>query len=168
MRERQYWRLEHRPDPDLDPETHAGDVFEAFRASADRRARLVGKGVLALSGGLDSRLVAGALPRGADFSAFTFVDIPGACITAQTQAAAAVCAALGMCHQVEGLPARFTRPSEVIALTGGMRPYQHMAIVMAYVDEIRRRGPASCSVADRAIRWRVPSFRLWPISIRRA
>lgn len=142
VRERQYWRLEHRPDPGLDPATHSAEVFQAFRMSAERRARIVGKGVLALSGGLDSRLVAGALPRDTEYSAFTFVDIPGADGTPQTRAAAAVCSALGLRHHVEALPARFTRASEVIALTGGMRPYQHMAIVMACIHFIRRQGNA--------------------------
>ena len=76
--ERQYWRLEHRPDPSLDPATHSAEVFQAFRTSTERRAGLVGQGVLGLSGGLDSRLIAGALPATADFSAFTFVDKAGA------------------------------------------------------------------------------------------
>ena len=53
---------------------------------------------------------------------------------------AAVCAALGLPHRIQALPDRCARPADVIALTGGMRPYQHMAVVMAYVDEIRRRG----------------------------
>jgi hypothetical protein len=138
--ERRYWRLQHEPDLGLDPAAHGTAVFQAFCASAERRARLVGSGVLALSGGLDSRLVAAAIPKDTHFSAFTFVDVAGAEGTAQTRAAAQVCAALGLPHQIEALPARFARPADVIALTGGMRPYHHMAIAMAYVNEIRRRG----------------------------
>jgi hypothetical protein len=138
--ERQYWRLEHRPDTSLDPSKHSAEVFEAFRAGTELRARLVGRGILALSGGLDSRLVAGALPRDTNYSAFTFVDKAGADSTPQTSAAAAVSAALGLRHHIEALPSRFTRPSEVIALTGGMRPYQDMAIVMSYIEEMRRQG----------------------------
>jgi Asparagine synthase len=140
VHERQYWRLEHEPDLGLDPATHSADVFQAFCVSAERRARLLGSGVLALSGGLDSRLVAAAIPKDTDFSAFTFVDVTGAEGTAQTRAAAQVCAALGLRHRIEALPSRFARPADVIALTGGMRPYHHMAIAMAYVNEIRRRG----------------------------
>ncbi|MEP7308711.1 MAG: asparagine synthase-related protein [Acidobacteriota bacterium] len=140
--ERQYWRLEHRPDPSLNPASHSAEVFQAFRTSTERRAALVGKGVLALSGGLDSRLVAGALPANVDFSAFTFVDKANTDSTPETRAASAVSAALGLRHHVEALPDGFARPSEVIALTGGMRPYQHMAIVMAYIQEIRRMGAA--------------------------
>jgi Glutamine amidotransferase domain/Asparagine synthase len=137
--ERQYWRLEYRLRPDLDPAAHSEATFEAFRAGAVRRARLVGRGLLALSGGLDSRLVAGSLPKDTDFSAFTFVDTRGVEDTAQTRAAAAVCAALGLSHHIQALPARFANAEEVIALTGGMRPYQHMAIVMAYIDEAKRQ-----------------------------
>jgi hypothetical protein len=138
--ERQYWRLEHRPDAALDPARHAEQVFQAFRASAERRVRLVSKGVLALSGGLDSRLVAGALPHDSQYTAFTFVDKAGVASTPQTEAAARVAASLGLAHRIRSLPAQFTRADEVIALTGGMRPYQHMANVMAYVDELRRLG----------------------------
>ena len=140
VRERQYWRLEHRPDPGLDPARHSGEVFQAFRAGAERRARLVGRGVIALSGGLDSRLVAAALPKDTDYATFTFVDVTGRTSTAQTRAAAQVSAALGLRHHIEALPRRFTRPVDVIALTGGMRPYHHMAIAMAYVNEVERQG----------------------------
>jgi hypothetical protein len=139
LAERRYWRLQHDPDPGLDPATHSSRVFEAFRAGAERRAGLVSGGVLALSGGLDSRLMAAALPKGLDFSAFTFVDAPGVRETAQTRAAAQVCAALGLRHDVERLPSRLAAPADVVALTGGMRPYHHMAIAMAYVNEIRRQ-----------------------------
>jgi hypothetical protein len=77
MNERQHWRLEHRPDPGLDPVKHSPEVFEAFR---ERRTQGTPRrqGVLALSVGLDSRLVAAALPRDADFKAFTFVDLRSA------------------------------------------------------------------------------------------
>ncbi|MEO8256931.1 MAG: asparagine synthase-related protein [Acidobacteriota bacterium] len=140
--ERQYWRLAHRPDPGLDAVAHSAAVFQAFRQGLEQRARLVARGVLALSGGLDSRLVAGAMPPDADYSAFTFVDVAGVESTPQTRAASAVCAALELRHHIEPIPPRFAQPAEVIALTGGMRPYQHMAIVMAYIDEIRRQGAA--------------------------
>jgi hypothetical protein len=140
MKECQYWRLEHRPDPGLDPARHSAETFQAFRMGAERRARLVGKGIVGLSGGLDSRFVAGALPRDTDYSAFTFVDVPGAESTPETRAAAGVCSTLGLRHHVEALPVRFTRASDVIALTGGMRPYQHMAIVMAFIDHVQRQG----------------------------
>src|SRR6185295_2057265 len=61
VHERQYWRLTHRSDEALDPISHSRRVFEAFEAGVAYRARLVSRGVIALSGGLDSRLVAAAL-----------------------------------------------------------------------------------------------------------
>jgi glutamine amidotransferase-like protein/asparagine synthase len=140
VRERQYWRLEHQPDPGLDPERHSSEVFQAFVAGAGPRARLVDRGVIALSGGLDSRLVAAAVPKDNHYGAFTFIDVPGRTSTAQTRAAAQVAAALGLPHRIEALPRRFTQPRDVIALTGGMRPYHHMAIVMAYVNEAQQQG----------------------------
>jgi Asparagine synthase/Glutamine amidotransferase domain len=138
--ERQYWRLEHQPDPGLSPSSHSNDVFAAFNAGAERRSHLIDRGVLALSGGLDSRLVAGSVARNANVSAFTFVDQRGADSTPDTRAAAAVCQALGVRHRIERLPARFSTPREVVELTGGMRPYQHMAIALAYVHELQREG----------------------------
>lgn len=137
--ELQYWRLEHAPDGSLDVSIHGANVFEAFRESAERRARLVGRGVIGLSGGLDSRLLASAIPSDLDFSAFTFIDVPGATSTPQSRAATQVAATLGLRHHVAALKPGFACPREVMALTGGMRPYQHMAIVMAYVEEMRRR-----------------------------
>ena len=53
--------------------------------------------------------MAGALPRDTEYSAFTFVDIPGADSTPETRSAAAVCSALGLPHHVEALPDRFTQ-----------------------------------------------------------
>ncbi|HWW88093.1 MAG TPA: hypothetical protein VNZ26_31060 [Vicinamibacterales bacterium] len=135
--ERQYWCLQHRPIAALDPAVHSEEVFQTFQTGTQRFARLADKGILALSGGLDSRLIAGALPGG--YEAFTFVDKPEVDSTCETRAAAEVCSALGLRHRIEKLPAGFADPHSVIALTGGMRPYQHIAIVMAYVDEMRRR-----------------------------
>jgi hypothetical protein len=138
--ERRYWHLEHRPDPGLDASIHSAEVFRAFRSGVERRVQLVGDGVLGVSGGLDSRMVAGALPRAPGYSAFTFIDIAGASATPETRAAAAVCSAMGLPHRIEALPARCEPAATVIGLTGGMRPFHHMAVVMAYIDEIRRCG----------------------------
>jgi hypothetical protein len=141
--ERRYWRLEHQPETSLDPAAHSAATFAAFRAGAERRARMLRAGVLALSGGLDSRILAAALPSDSGFAAFTFVDARGAAGTPQTRAAAAVAAALKLPHRIEVLPSRVAEPADVLALTGGMRPYHHMALVMPYIAEIRRRGRAA-------------------------
>ncbi len=138
VKERQYWHLRHRPDPQLDAVAHSREVFGTFSESTARRVALVPRGVLALSGGLDSRLIAGAMPKDVDYSAFTFQDEAAGDSTPETRVASEVCSALHLRHHVKALPSESAAAKEVIRLTGGMRPYQHMAIVMAYVQEIRR------------------------------
>jgi len=140
--EKQYWCLKHEPETDLDPIAYGMTVFEALQAGTALRAKLVGKGVVALSGGLDSRLVAAGLPKDVDFSAFTFVDATATSSTIQTKAAAEVCKSLGLSHRIQPIAEqKFSQvASDVIRLTGGLRPLHHMAIVMLYIDEIRRRG----------------------------
>src|SRR5207244_2554812 len=59
--DRQYWKLSHDP-VDLDPQSHADAAFEAFQETAAWRAKRFPRCVIALSGGLDSRLVAATLP----------------------------------------------------------------------------------------------------------
>jgi hypothetical protein len=142
LQERQYWRLCHRPEQDLDPVVHSHRIFEAFKAGATFRAKLVSKGVLALSGGLDSRLVASVLPADTDFSAFTFVNSTSTAETSETQAAAETCAALGLEHNIQPIVGQpFSEiAKDVINLTGGLRPLQHMALVMPYVRELKRVG----------------------------
>ena len=141
IREECYWRLEYQPDEGLDPGAHCGDVFEAFQAGVAVRSRMAGKGVIALSGGLDSRLVAGALPVDVDFSAFTFVNAGEGCSTPDTTAAAEVAKVLGLRHHVQSIPRQeySAVATDVIRLTGGMRPFHHMATVMPYIRELRAR-----------------------------
>ena len=140
--ERRYWRLEHQPETDLNPVTYSKEVFEAFQRAAAMRARMGGRGVIALSGGLDSRLVAAVIPKDVVVSAFTFVNSAERSTTNETGAAAAVCKALGLQHHVRQIPSQeFSRvAAEVIKLTGGLRPLHHMAIVMLYIQEINDKG----------------------------
>ncbi|MBK8012007.1 MAG: hypothetical protein IPK13_11710 [Deltaproteobacteria bacterium] len=59
---RRYWRLAYDVQDDLDPERHADAAFEALCASTALACR--GRaGFIALSGGLDSRLIAAGVPR---------------------------------------------------------------------------------------------------------
>ena len=132
LKQRRYWRLEHRPDQDLNPIAYSREVFDAFQAGAALRARLLCKGVVALSGGLDSRLIAASIPKDLGYSAFTFINSAKAASTPDTKAAAHVCKILGLNHHIQQFPGQeFSKvASKVIKLTGGLRPLQHMAIVM--------------------------------------
>src|SRR4029077_111183 len=71
--ERQYWKLEHQPEEKLNSNSFADEVFQAFLESATWRTRRSPRSILALSGGLDSRLVAACAPKDVDLTAFTFV-----------------------------------------------------------------------------------------------
>ena len=139
---RRYWRLEYQPEQDLDPVAYGREIFDAFHAGTALRARLVGKGVVALSGGLDSRLVAAAIPGELEYSAFTFVNSATAASTPETMAATQVGRILGLNHRIQQIPRQaFSQvASQVIKLTGGLRPLHHMAIVMSYIHEINAKG----------------------------
>ncbi|MGH7833005.1 MAG: asparagine synthase-related protein [Candidatus Binatia bacterium] len=138
IEEKEYWRVRHEP-LDVDPDSHAEAVFEAFKAGMSWRTRLVEGGVLALSGGLDSRLVAATAPR-ERFSAYTFVT--GSEISREARVATEVANALGLDHSVRKIPVAMYSDvaDDVVRLTGGQRPLHHMAIVMAYMQELRRTG----------------------------
>jgi hypothetical protein len=70
--QRKYWNLDYDPQINLDPADFSSRVYAAFREAAAHRARLMNRGLLALSGGLDSRLIAASLPDDVDFSFYTF------------------------------------------------------------------------------------------------
>jgi hypothetical protein len=142
VEEKRYWRLAYLPAAGLDPVSYSKEVFDAFREGARLRSRLCGKGVVALSGGLDSRLVAAALPDDVEFSEFTFLNSSEGTSSADTEVAAQVCNALGLHHRVEPIASQaYSAVAEgVIRLIGGMRPLHHCAIVMPYVRELKRLG----------------------------
>lgn len=142
MKERCYWRLEHAPAASLDPISYSKEVFEAFNEGARLRSKLVGKGVIALSGGLDSRLVAAALPQDVKFSTFTFVNSGEATSTVDTEIAAQVSNVLGLKHRVQAIASEEYSgiADDIIRLTGGMRPLHHIATVMPYIRELKRCG----------------------------
>ena len=138
IEETEYWRVCHEV-MDVDPESHAAAVFDAFKAGMSWRTKLVERGVVALSGGLDSRLVAATVPR-ERFSACTFVI--GSEISREAKVAPEVAKALGLDHSVRKIPTTMYADvaHDVVRLTGGQRPLHHMAIVMTYMQELRRRG----------------------------
>jgi Asparagine synthase len=140
--ERRYWRLEYAPESRLDPLCYSAKVFEAFKTGAARKAKLVGKGIIALSGGLDSRLVAATVPNDVEFSAFTFVNAGDSASTADTDCATQVCSILGLLHRIEPVPIKAYSivAKNIVWLTGGMKPLHHSAIVMAYIQDLKQHG----------------------------
>ena len=141
MQQRCYWQLQYKPDNDLDPLKHGQRVFDAFREGAWKRSRLTRRGLVALSGGLDSRLVAAALPNDVKFSAFTVFNADDGRSSPDTEIASQVARVLGLKHHVERLPREdySSTALEVTRLTGGLRPLHHAA-VMPYVRELERCG----------------------------
>lgn len=75
--QRKYWNLDYDPQHHLDPAAFSSQVYATFREAAARRAQLMNRGLLALSGGLDSRLIAASLPDDVDFSFYTFFSSLG-------------------------------------------------------------------------------------------
>jgi Glutamine amidotransferase domain/Asparagine synthase len=142
IEERRYWRLEYAPESRLDALSYSAKVFEAFKTGAARKAKLVGKGIVALSGGLDSRLVAATIPNDVEFSAFTFVNAGDSASTADTECATQICSILGLPHRIEPIPRQEYSivADDTVRLTGGMKPLHHSAIVMAYIQDLKRHG----------------------------
>ncbi|NLH18054.1 MAG: hypothetical protein GX455_15875 [Phycisphaerae bacterium] len=140
IHEKQYWRLRHEPQEDLDPKAFAQETFAAFSEGVAWRARMLGKCFISLSGGLDSRLVAGAAPKDADYFFFTFSNAVGGGETAQVSAARQVAKILGREHQVRAFaPAEFSREADLlIRLTGGMVPLQHPVKNLQSIHEMKQ------------------------------
>jgi len=142
-REHQYWRPRHEVDEDPDPENTSKRVFDAFREATKRRAERLGKGIIALSGGLDSRLLAGALPVDSGFSAFTFVDSLDTTDTREVRTAAEITRILGIPHLIKPVPRGALSPQltrDIIALTGGLIPVQHTVKTMQCLAAIKEHG----------------------------
>jgi hypothetical protein len=161
--EYQYWRLKHEVDEDPHPEDRARRVFDAFREATKRRAERLGKGIIALSGGLDSRLLAGALPVDSEFSAFTFVDSLDTADTREVRTAAEITRILGIPHVIKPIPRGALSPQmtrDIIALTGGLIPVQHTLKTMQCLSAIKRHGVDSqMGAAPAGLRGRsVPSI----------
>lgn len=127
-----YWSPTYDVDGDLDPAAYAEEVFDAYRRGVERRASTLGGGVVSLSGGCDSRLLAGSLPKDSGFSAFTFVDSLETDETAEVQAAAQVCRILGLDHCVRRVPdGEISRLAmDLVSLAGGLVGMHHSVKTM--------------------------------------
>ena len=139
IQEQQYWRLRHEPDHNLDPGPFADEVFEAFSESVSWRAKRAPKSLLALSGGLDSRLVAGCLPEDIDATAFTFFRPSGAALDKQEALSASqVAEQLNLVHQLQAFePGEYSRVAKAaVDLTNGLVPLQHPSKTMQYINKL--------------------------------
>ena len=142
-RVKRYWHLKHEVDEAADPTETATRVFTAFHAAARQRAERLGKGIIALSGGLDSRLLAGALSDHQGFTAFTFVDSMRDADTPDTRVAAEVATVLGLRHTVKPIPRGAwsnEMARDIVALTGGLIPLHHSLKTMQCIAAIREEG----------------------------
>jgi len=139
IRQSQYWHLRQEVEYGLNPEVFADRAFDAFRRGTERRAKMLGSGIIALSGGLDSRLVAASTPRGSGFSAFTFVNSVDTAETPDVRAAAQVCNRLGIEHHVRPVQAQAVSvlAPTMISLTGGLVPIPHTAKAMQCIAAAR-------------------------------
>jgi len=140
VEDRQYWRLEHQPEDQLDPDSFASEVFEAFQESAVWRAKHVPRGIIALSGGLDSRLVAACVPKSVDATAFTFVNSTESTNTPEVLAASEVARRLGLPHEIKQieLGAYSKTADSVVRLTDGLVALHHPSKTMQYIGRLER------------------------------
>ena len=100
---KRYWKLKREVTQPLDANRHAQTTYAAFEDSARWRCELSDSGLIALSGGMDSRLLANAVSRHASYRAFTFVDSDTAAHTIETECASQVASRLGIPHEIRRL-----------------------------------------------------------------
>lgn len=136
--ERCYWTLEHNPDPELHPDLFADQVFHALEASAQWRARRSPRSIIALSGGLDSRLVAACTPKDGGARAMTFVNSVESPGTPEVLAAAEVAKRLGLPHEIRPVePGSYSKTADlVVRLTDGLVPMHHPSKTMQFINRL--------------------------------
>lgn len=140
IKTKRYWAYKHVPDEALISDSYSEKVFDAFKTATQSRAKLFGSGIIALSGGLDSRLLSGAMPSNSRFTAFTFIDSTESISTPEVNAASAVGRVLGLKHKIKCLePGHIsTVAHDVVRLTGGLIPLHHPSKVMKYILEMKQ------------------------------
>lgn len=137
----QYYKHEDVFTEITNSEKYADEVFDWFKKGVEYRTKLAGKSILALSGGLDSRLIAGCLKR-KNMHAFTFSDSIGDKNTIEVETARQVSRIMGIEHHIEVIPKAYASSvaKEVILLTGGLRGMNHLVKIMMYIDYIKNNG----------------------------
>jgi asparagine synthase (glutamine-hydrolysing) len=140
IRKKRYWQLQHEVENGLDADAVADSAFQAFREGG--RARMHNQsGIIALSGGLDSRLVAAVAPP-SNFLAFTFTDSASGEETSEANVAAEVAQRLGLDHHVAPMPRSHISDvaEQIVRLTGGLTPVQHPAATIHFIQQMKRSG----------------------------
>jgi hypothetical protein len=121
-----YWKLEYAPRHDLNPQDFAHKTFSAFKEGVGKRANMIKRGYLHLSGGLDSRLIAGTLSEHIEFPFLTF-EFPGTLGRYECTVASEIAQLLDHRYIEYKLKTGIiSEQSEtLIMLTGGLMPLPH-------------------------------------------
>ncbi|MCF7810471.1 hypothetical protein K9N50_05740 [bacterium] len=116
-----YWQSIHEPNNDLDPVEYSEKVFNALKMSSAKRVKLAGKGVIALSGGWDSRFLTASMPPDSDVECLTWQFSDSARNLAETDSAMKVAKALGKKHRIEHVSGNsiYNNINNQIRLLGG-------------------------------------------------
>ena len=122
----------------MSPDTFADEVFHVFQGSVQWYARRSPRSVIALSGGLDSRLVAACTPKDVGATAFTMVDSVESTITPDVSAASEVAKRLGLAHDVRSVETgSYSRTADlVVRLTDGLLPLHHPSKTMQVITAL--------------------------------
>jgi hypothetical protein len=122
-----YWKLRYDVDPDLNPALHAEQTFHIFREGVAKRVGLSERSFLALSGGLDSRLIAGSLPKPDHYPAYTHTDDTSQTMKTEFQTASEVCRVLGFSHnKLLFYPGMFSKmAADLTWYNSGLIPMHH-------------------------------------------
>ncbi|HOQ05244.1 MAG TPA: asparagine synthase-related protein [Anaerohalosphaeraceae bacterium] len=127
IQEKTYWHLGYEVSEGLEPDSYADEVFEAFEKSVARTMARSLSGFISLSGGMDSRMVAGAAVRYGKWPAFTFSNNTDTLETPDVKVARQVCQRLELEHHVVQMTAEeaFEEADEIVRLCGGLLPFHH-------------------------------------------
>jgi asparagine synthetase B (glutamine-hydrolysing) len=141
LQKKRYWHLDYSPDYDLDPDAHADEAFGALQNSIILRSKMMPHGIVALSGGHDSRLIASGLARNDSYLAFTFSGSDSAAESVEVTTAAAVARQLGLKHVIEPLSINQVSDTarKIVMRNGGLTPLHHPSKTMAIIDFLKRR-----------------------------